>query len=291
MSKGQLPTRIVTDTMLGLSMPDIDVCSDRVAVVLGLNPGVFTGPGTNTYIIGTAKRPLLLDTGQGLPAYLPILQRALDEIRRASELQAVLITHSHPDHIGGVDSIRGRFGPVETLKKPWPEQQSPVEFTALDDGSCIETEGATLRAISTPGHAADHLCFYLEEERALFTGDLVLGAGTVVIPPDGDLSDYMNSLRRILTLDLAVIYPAHGPAIRNPREKVEAYIAHRELREEQILRALRDGLHHIPELVERIYTDVPEFLHPAAAWSVEAHLRKLENEGHVQGQSGEWFCR
>jgi glyoxylase-like metal-dependent hydrolase (beta-lactamase superfamily II) len=288
---GELPTRIVKDSMLGLRMPDIDVWSSRVAVVLGQNPGVFTGPGTNTYIIGTSRRPLLLDTGQGLQEYLPFLDRGLRETRRAETLQVMVVTHDHPDHTGGVESIRSRFGPVEVMKKPWPGRQSQVEITAIDDGGRVQTDGATLHALWTPGHAADHLCFYLEEEKALFTGDLVLGAGTVVIPPDGDLSDYLHSLRRILDLDLAVIYPAHGPAIHNPREKVEAYLAHRALREEQILAGLRAGVHFVPELVKRIYTDVPEFLHAAAAWSVEAHLRKLEREGHLSSEGTAWFCR
>jgi len=285
------PTRIVKDSMLGLHMPDIDVWSDRVAIVLGQNPGVFTGPGTNTYIIGAGRRPLLLDTGQGLQQYLPLLERGLREVRGAERMQALVVTHDHPDHSGGVPSIRDRFGPVEAIKKPWPGRESHWEFTAIDDNDRIETDGATLRAIWTPGHAADHLCFYLAEEKALFTGDLVLGAGTVVIPPDGDLSDYLSSLRRILDLELAVLYPAHGPAIHNPREKVEAYLAHRALREEQILEGLRAGVHGVPELVERIYTDVPDFLHPAAAWSVHAHLRKLEREGEVVVEGEAWFCR
>jgi endoribonuclease LACTB2 len=287
----ELPTRIVKDSMLGLHMPDIDVWSSRVAVVLGQNPGVFTGPGTNTYIIGSSRRPLLLDTGSGLQEYLPLLDRALRETRQAEMIQTMLVTHNHPDHVGGVESIRSRFGDVELVKKPWPGQSPQAGFTAIDDGNEVETDGATLRALGTPGHASDHLCFYLEEEKALFSGDLVLGAGTVVIPPDGDLTDYLDSLRRILEFDLAVIYPAHGPAIHNPREKVEAYLAHRALREEQILAGLRAGVHVVPELVKRIYTDVPDFLHAAAAWSVEAHLRKLEQEGHVICEGTAWFCR
>ncbi len=134
----------------------------------------------------------------------------------------------------------------------------------------------------TPGHSWDHLCFYMPEEKALFSGDLVLGAGTTVIPTDGDLLDYLRSLRRLLTLELDLIYPAHGPVIRNPREKIEAYLAHRQLRDEQILEGLRDGVRRISALVKRIYTDVPEFLHDAAAMSVLAHLRKLECEGLVE---------
>lgn len=285
---GSTPTRIVSDSMLGLTMPDIDVWSERVVVVLGQNPSMFTGPGTNTYLVGKGRRPLLLDTGQGLPEYLPLLERGLREARGGSSLQEIVLTHGHVDHIGGVSGIRQRFGPLRVLKKPWAGHDGEVEVAAIEDGAEIETDGATLRALWTPGHAWDHLCFYLAEEKALFTGDVVLGAGTTVIPPDGDLADYLASLHRLLELDLAVIYPAHGPAIRNPRAKVQAYIAHRALREEQILQQLRAGAHRIPDMVRGIYTDVPEFLHPAAAESVAAHLRKLAKESRVACEGEVW---
>jgi glyoxylase-like metal-dependent hydrolase (beta-lactamase superfamily II) len=283
--------RVVTDSMLGMNMPDIDVWSDRVAVVLGQNPGVFTGPGTNTYLVGTGRRPLLLDTGQGVPKYLPLLQQGLKETRGAETLQEVVLTHGHPDHIGGVDGIRERFGPLRVSKMPRPGHDAGITFDAIGDGAELVTDGATLRAVWTPGHARDHLCFYLVEERAVFSGDNVLGAGTTVIPSDGDLNDYLDSLRRILDLDPAVIYPAHGPVIRDARGKVEQYIAHRQLREQQIVDGLRAGIHAVPDLVRRIYTDVPEFLHTAAAVSVDAHLRKLEKDGVAVRNGEEWGLR
>jgi ribonuclease/clavin/mitogillin len=286
---GTSPARVVTDSMLGLRMRDVDVWSDHVAVVLGQNPGVFTGPGTNTYLIGSSRRPLLLDTGQGQPAYLPFLARALDEIRGGSTLQEIVLTHGHPDHMGGVESIVDRFGPLRVSKMPWEGRRESLDFEAIGDGSEIATDGATLRAVWTPGHARDHLCFLLVEEHALFTGDVVLGAGTTVIPPDGDLGDYLDSLRRILQIDPAVIYPAHGPVVRTPREKVESYLAHRALREQQTIDGLRAGVHRVADLVRRIYTDVPEFLHAAAALSLEAHLRKLEKEAVAYRAGDEWF--
>ncbi|HZC45623.1 MAG TPA: MBL fold metallo-hydrolase, partial [Candidatus Acidoferrum sp.] len=154
----------------------------------------------------------------------------------------------------------------------------------------VHTEGATLRAVFTPGHAPDHLCYYLEEERALFTGDVVLGAGTTVIPDDsGDLGEYMDSLRRLLALDPETIYPAHGPVIRDPKGKIREYIAHRELRERQVLEAL-DGAGWLEAMaiVKKIYIDVPEYLHPAAASSVRSHLKKLVREGRVVEHEKRW---
>lgn len=286
-----MPQRVVTDSMAGLQLPDFDVWSARVSTVLGQNPGPFTGPGTNTYLVGTGKRPILLDTGIGLDVYDPLLERGLSETKGAAELQEIVLTHVHQDHIGGVPNVRQRFGELQVSKHAWPEKDADYDFplTYIDDGARIETDGATLRAIHTPGHAKDHLCYYLEEEKALFTGDLVLGAGTTVVPEEGGgLIDYMASLRKLLDLDLAVIYPAHGPAIREPYKKLDAYIAHRELREQQVLDALDAGLTRIPDMVQRMYTDVPEFLHKAAGNSVQSHLNKLKAEGIVEEEGEEW---
>lgn len=285
------PQRVVTDTMAGLSMPDFDIWSERVATVLGQNPGPFTGPGTNTYLVGTGKRPILLDTGVGLDVYDPLLEKGLLETKGANELQEIVLTHVHQDHIGGVPNVKKRFGELTVSKHIWPEKDQAYDFplTYIEDGAQVETDGVTLRAIHTPGHAKDHLCYYLEEEKALFTGDLVLGAGTTVVPEEGGgLIQYMASLRKLLDLDLAVIYPAHGPAIRDPYKKLNQYIAHRELREQQVLDALNAGLTEIPVMVKRIYTDVPKFLHAAAGNSVQSHLNKLKAEGLVKQDGGEW---
>ena len=285
------PQRVVTDTMAGLSLPDFDIWSERVATVLGQNPGPFTGPGTNPYLVGPGKRPILLDTGVGLDVYDPLLEKGLSETKGAAELQEIVLTHVHQDHIGGVPNVKKRFGELTVSKHIWPEKDQACDFplTYIEDGAQIETDGVTLRAIHTPGHAKDHLCYYLEEEKALFTGDLVLGAGTTVVPEEGGgLIQYMASLRKLLDLDLAVIYPAHGPAIRDPYKKLNEYIAHRELREQQVLDALNARLTKIPDMVKRIYTDVPKFLHTAAGNSVQSHLNKLKAEGVAKQDGEEW---
>src|SRR5262249_24912772 len=158
-----------------------------------------------------------------------------------------------PDHIGGAAELRERTGaPVLA----WSRDGSPVADRTFADGEVVHVSERALRAIYTPGHRFDHLSFLLEDAGALFAGDLVAGEGTVVIsPPEGDLFDYIASLRRLLARDLRLVLPAHGPAIEAPRELLEYYIAHREQREEQVLTGLRAGPTTIPALVAAIYAE------------------------------------
>lgn len=272
-------------TMLGLEMPDVAPWSDRVMVALGQNPGVFTGPGTNTYLVGTGARRILLDTGDGRPEYLPVLAKALSEA--GCEIQEIVLTHAHPDHIGGAHSVCERFGPLKISKRPWPgvDEEFDLALTTLGHGDVVRTEGATLRAVHTPGHAQDHLCFVLEEERAIFSGDNVLGVGTTVIPPDtGDLGDYLASLERLLAEEPAAIYPAHGPKIEDGVGKLREYIDHRLAREAQIVAALDKGPRSVQEIVRVVYAAYPESLYAAAGMSVTSHLVKLEREQRVRSE-------
>ena len=202
-------------TMIGLELPDVDTWSERVVVALGQNPSVFTGPGTNTYLVGSGKSRILLDTGSGHTEYMPVLDQALERAG-CEEIQEIVLTHGHPDHIGGAQAVIERHGAMKVSKRPWAgiDSRFDVEISPIDDGSVIETEGATLRALHTPGHSEDHLCFMLEQERSLFSGDNVLGVGTTVIPGQGgSLVDYMKSLDRLLRERPGAIYPAHGPRI------------------------------------------------------------------------------
>jgi glyoxylase-like metal-dependent hydrolase (beta-lactamase superfamily II) len=287
------PLRVVSDSMMGLKLPDFARLSPRVATVLGHNPGPFTGPGTNTYLVGTGQRPLLLDTGIGVAKWAELLPVGLRELSNTDQLDKIVLTHAHQDHIGGVKDVTRLFGRLEVVKKPWPvagpDDAAGVPLTTIEHDSEVTTEGATLRAVFTPGHAPDHICYYFVEEKAVFTGDVVLGAGTTIIPDGtGDLGEYMDSLHRLLALDVETIYPAHGPVIRNAKQKIREYIAHRELRERQVLAVLKDGPREVPAIVKQIYTDVPKFLHAAAAQSVRSHLKKLLKEGRVAEHDGVW---
>src|SRR5207253_6668018 len=221
----------------------------------GLNPGMMTGPGTNTYLVGR-RDPILIDTGAGVPDYVPLLERYLAE-RGFTQPSRVLLTHRHRDHLGGVGSLRARFKGLRVSKMRHKDADLPEPIDDLRPGETVHGEGVTLVPVYTPGHASDHLCFYLVEEKALFTGDVVLAGSTPVIPAgDGDLLDYMSSLTRLQGLDVRRIYPAHGPVIEDGPGRIQEYIDHRLMRERQILGALGDGLATIPEMVAKIYADV-----------------------------------
>lgn len=261
--------------------PRTATVSPLVGRVLGLNPGMMTGPGTNTYLIGRSD-PILLDTGAGVPEYMTGLQGYLAE-RGWTQPSRVVLTHRHRDHLGGVDHLRERYRGLRVGKLLHRDSDLPAGIENLLDGETIRGDGVTLTAIHTPGHASDHLCYYLAEENAVFTGDVVLAGSTTVIPAeDGDLLDYMSSLRRLQQLGVRRIYPAHGPVVEDGPALIAEYIEHRLLRERQILEVLGSGPSTIPAMVERIYAAVPKHLHAMAGQSVTSHLKKLAREARVR---------
>jgi glyoxylase-like metal-dependent hydrolase (beta-lactamase superfamily II) len=263
------------------NFPKTATVSPMVGRVLGLNPGMMTGPGTNTYLLGR-RDPILLDTGAGVPEYMNELAGYLAE-RGWKQPARVVLTHRHRDHLGGVPHLRERFRGLRVGKMIHRDAELPDGIDDLRDGAMIQGDGVTLRAIYTPGHASDHLCYYLEEENAVFTGDVVLAGSTTVIPAeDGDLLDYMSSLKRLQQLGVRRIYPAHGPVVEDGPALIAEYIEHRLLRERQILEVLGDGPAAIPAIVERVYAAVPKNLHAMAGQSVASHLKKLAREGRVR---------
>lgn len=250
----------------------------RVLRVLAPNPGPFTLEGTNTWIVGTPPS-LVIDPGPDDPDHL---RAVLEEAR---EIAAILLTHRHPDHAPGAASLaRLARAPVYAFR---PERYE----LGLVDRRAVESGAVRLVAIYTPGHSSDHIAFWEEEGRLLFTGDAVLGRGTsIVSPPDGDMGAYQHSLEVMRDLGPGVIYPGHGPVVFDAERKLREYIAHRIERERQVLRALAAGMTRAEDLVPSIYgREIPEDMYPAAARSVLAHLLKLEREGRVArtGKTGE----
>lgn len=277
------------DVPFGESIP----LSPLIARVLAPNPGPFTFKGTGVYIVG-AGDVAVIDPGPLIGEHVEALKRALDGKR----ITHILVTHTHSDHSPAAAPLKEwsgaktyAFGPHGSGKEDGVkvEEGGDRDFVpdiAVRDGDTIAGDGFAFDCVYTPGHTSNHMCFALANEQALFTGDHVMGwSTTVVTPPDGDMADYMASLRKLLARDDSILYPTHGAPIRAPKPFLQAYIDHRLEREAQILACIRGGVTTIPEMVARMYADVDKRLHPAASRSVLAHLIQLEKEGRVQTES------
>ena len=247
----------------------------------------MTGDGNWTWLL-PGRVPTLIDAGTGEPRHVDALAAAL----AGASLAQVLVTHAHVDHASGAVVIAQRFPGVRFFKMPWAERDRrwPVPWQSIADGDVVQAGDARLRAVHTPGHAPDHLCFWHEESRTMFAGDLAVKGTTVYIPPNlrGDLADYLASLERVRALRPARLLPAHGPVIDDPDALLNSYLQHRREREEQILSALRGGPATPEALVPLIYRGLRENLTLVARETVLAHLLKLEREGRAGRRDESW---
>lgn len=264
--------------------------SPLIARLLADNPGPFTFKGTGVYIVG-AREVAVIDPGPLIPSHVEALKRALEGKR----VTHILVTHTHSDHSPAAAPLKewsgaptygfGPHGSGKAEEGVVVEEGGDMAFVPdvkVKDGDVISGVGFALECVYTPGHTSNHMCYALKEEKALFTGDHVMGwSTTVVTPPDGDMAAYMASLKKLLARDDRVLYPTHGGPVRDPKPFIQAYIDHRLEREAQIVSCLRDGIGAIPEMVARIYADIDRRLHPAAARSVLAHLIQMQGEGRV----------
>lgn len=296
----------------------VDQVSPLIRRVVAENPGRFTFTGTGTFIVGRGT-VAVIDPGPLVPAHIEALLRALE----GETVSHIFISHTHGDHSPGAQPLKEATGALTYGFGPHPEadtagrraehtaarragadegadksvpmeERSDLDFVpdvVLADGDVIQggSDAApwTIEVLHTPGHISNHLCFALQQERALFTGDHVMGWSTSVIPsPDGNLGDYLRNLVRLLDRDDEVYWPTHGPPIRDPHPFVRSLIAHREERTRQILDRLAYGDETIDQMVPVLYADVDPKLHPAAARSVLAHLVHLAESGRVRAEAG-----
>lgn len=264
--------------------------SARVRRVTAPNPGMMTGPGTNTYIVGDGVLALI-DPGPESAAHLDEMVKAV-----GGKLRWILCTHTHLDHSPGARALKAATG-AEVIGMRAPLHGSQDTQFAPDrvpkHGDVLDCGGLELRAVHTPGHASNHLCYLLEQEKLLFTGDHVMQGSTVVIsPPDGDMQAYLKSLEALLALDLARIAPGHGHLIDTPHAETRRLIAHRLKREQKVIDAFAaKNPATLDELLPVVYADTSPKLHPVARRSLHAHLIKLAREGQAIESNERWLWR
>jgi glyoxylase-like metal-dependent hydrolase (beta-lactamase superfamily II) len=270
--------------------------SPLVSRLLAPNPGPFTFRGTGVHIVGAGREVAVIDPGPDLPEHLAALKLALG----ARRVRHILVTHTHRDHSPAAAALKA-FSGATVYGLPLAASAGAKDESVVDeahdhdfapdvlvsDGMRIAGDGFSLDCIATPGHTANHVCYALAEEQALFSGDHVMGWSTSVIaPPDGNMGQYLASLEKLMMRDDRIFYPTHGSPITQPRIWLEQLIAHRRLRETQILNALRQGPAAIAALVERLYPGIVAALRPAASQQVRAHLEHLAEQDAVAQDAG-----
>lgn len=245
----------------------------KIASITAPNPGAFTLDGTRTWLLG---RSAVIDPGPAIDSHMDAIREAMPQ------LDTIFITHRHADHAPAAIPLRKATG---------AKIVAPLDFAdvIVQGGETFEVDGETLEAIATPGHTSEHIC-YLTSSGDLFTGDTVLGAGTTAIfPPDGNMADYMRSLALLRARNPKIIHPAHGPSRDDAVALLDQYIEHRQDRERQVLRAVGEGKHSIPDMRATIYPDLDARLHGAAEIQLLAHLIKLVYEGQLV-QAGDQYA-
>jgi glyoxylase-like metal-dependent hydrolase (beta-lactamase superfamily II)/8-oxo-dGTP pyrophosphatase MutT (NUDIX family) len=256
--------------------------------VIAPNAGMMTGPGTNSYLIGDGS-VAVIDPGPDDPAHVQALLEAAQ-----GDIRWILVTHTHPDHAPAAARLRELTGAEILGGGAVRGAQRHIELNfdrVLQDGECLQLGAVTMRAIHTPGHASNHVCYLLEATGMLFSGDhLVQGFTVVIAPPDGNMRAYLDSLERLRALGSNIIAPGHGFLIGEPQQEIDRVVRHRLGREQKVRRALQQqgGSATLTSLLPRVYDDVPSSLHALAAQSLEAHLAKLLEDGEVTHAEGHW---
>ena len=251
------------------------------------NGSVFTGPGTNTYLVGK-EEVTVIDPGPAMQEHIDVITTAAPNIKQ------ILVTHTHPDHSPGVRLLKEKldvpaYGMLTNSSKNQDQTFNPERI--LDDGEVFQEEEFTIEVVHTPGHASNHLCFILKEEKLIFTGDHIMNGSTVVIgPPDGNMKQYIQSLEKLKDYDIEKIAPGHGELLENPHEVADWIINHRLEREKKVFQALQEATKGTPDtLVEKVYDDVDSSLFPIAKASLLAHLIKLEEDQLIYSSGEEYF--
>ena len=272
-----------------------EVLAPGIRRVIANNPSPFTFHGTGTYILGTGS-VAVIDPGPDDEEHIDAILACLP----GETISHILVTHTHMDHSPGCRLLQAKTGAPTYAYGPHGagkieqgvqvEEGGDMDFDPdhlVTHGEIIQGGDWSVECVYTPGHTSNHLCFQLREQKALFTGDHVMGWSTSIIsPPDGDMADYMLSLELLLERADDIYWPTHGPCIDEPRAHVEAYIAHRLEREQQIIAKKKSGTLEIREMVPLMYKDTPEFMYPAAARSVLAAMENLVKKGAVKGSNG-----
>ena len=255
---------------------EVKLLSQRVARIVAPNPGPMTGPGTNTYVVGETDL-VVVDPGPAIPSHIDAILDCVGD-----RLRYIACTHTHPDHSPAASVLAEATGAMLVGRTTADDRHQDLSFqpaSQIEDDECITGEGWTLRAIRTPGHVDNHVCYLLDEEGMVFAGDHIMNGSTVVIvPPGGNMAHYIASLRRLLDYDVKVVAPGHGELIPDCRGEVEKLVRHRLLREAKVVGALSDAAQSLDDLVVTVYDDVDPIMHEWAKLSLLAHLIKLENE-------------